>query len=146
MFKADPKHTTIALYERPHMIHGLKQGNPFSISKSNLQSLPNQTTKSKKFTPTTPKCPLTSSMSKPDSKPPNITLYESHHWSHVPRSPFITQQTLTPLLKKVAPHQSNPSSPTTMDPNNPKISNRDIPHGSNGLKLGNPWPKSKTIS
>ena len=74
MSKYDPKPPNINPSESPHGIHIPKQGNPCLNSKNNSQPLHNKMTYSENYPTTPPKLPVTSPISKPNPKPPNIAL------------------------------------------------------------------------
>ena len=80
-----PKPPRITPIDSRNGNHGQKQGTLCPNPKTKSQSLHNKTTQSEKHPSNPHKLPSTSPTSKLDPKPPNTTLYESPHRSHVPK-------------------------------------------------------------
>ena len=158
MSKSDLKPTKTTLCERPHRIHGLRQGNPSPNSKIKSQPLPNNMNHPEQYPNPTTKLPMTYSTSTSDSETPNITLYKSPHRSHGPKqgnpcpdSKTNSQPSLAETTNSVKYCLSLPIPPLTppmvrYDPKPPIITLYEIPHGSHGTKQGNPCSKFKTRS
>ena len=112
-------------------------------------------TQSVNYPTTPPKIPLNYPTSRTDPKPPNITHCESPHGSHGPKqgnpcpnSKNNSWPSLSHTTHSVKGHPKNPTHPlpSPISKSNPKPTNTTLcesPHGSHGLKQGNPCPNSK---
>ena len=153
-----PKPPRITPIDSRNGNHGQKQGTLCPNPKTKSQSLHNKTTQSEKHPSNPHKLPSTSTTSKLDPKPPNTTLYESPHRSHVPKQgnpcpnsktkgqPF-PEKTTQPVQESPNPPFLSLTSPTSKsDPNLPFTNLCKSPHGSHGPKKRNPFPNSKNNS
>ena len=154
--KPDPKFPNTTLCEIPHWIHGPKQGNYRSNSKTNSQTPPEETNLSANNQPTSPYLPPVSPISKSKTNLPNLTLREISHGSHGlkqgnpcpnPKTNSHPHPDKTTILVKDHPiPPKNLLTPPIYkpDPIPPNATLCEIPHGSHGPKKGNPCPNFKT--
>ena len=143
-----PKPPRITPIDSRNGNHGQKQGTLCPNPKTKSQSLHNKTTQSEKHPSNPHKLPSTSPTSKLDPKPPNTTLYESPHRSHVPKQGNFCnnyktnyQPSLADTTNSLKDYTTLPIPPSTYrmsksDPKTPIITLSKTPHGSHGSTTG----------